>query len=83
MMRDLAPCTKLLLGKQWFHLWKNGAPYRTQAVQPHTRRIELSGEGTQYFVGCNRILEGIQLAHEHVTEFQLPHKKMQAMVEGD
>jgi DNA-binding transcriptional LysR family regulator len=33
-----------------------------------TRRVELTGEGSQYFGECSRILEEIQLVHEHVTE---------------
>jgi DNA-binding transcriptional LysR family regulator len=32
-----------------------------------TRRIELTGEGTQYFGTCNRILEEVEVAHERVT----------------
>jgi len=33
-----------------------------------TRRVELTGEGSQYFAECSRILEEIQLVHEQVTE---------------
>lgn len=35
-----------------------------------TRRVELTGEGSQYFAECSRILEEIQLVHEQVTELR-------------